>query len=376
MRNMTTFGWKFWLVETFMLALVSYNFWLAAQFWGIKASDPTVVAGAIIIAASTEIALTVFLHLMRGKVYAEQAHFWAIALWVVLSAGCIGISIYVNHLYFASASYQPQGDQNVDLWIRSLWPMILLVGAALVPPKVLIVRKIEDIQAEYDSKQYEEERKQDLAVVKARGQHKRLGILFGAETREKQRQAEQKRRDEREARKLKRERLRRRGIELGIITGDEEVLDFDWLEGQVNLRELPVPGEVTQATRTAKKQLGLDQDFYTANEIAKLTGWLPRTVRNRMKPEYRGRWPIKLSRKTQADGTRLVAAKVVWDLMTRLSADPTGGKSDPTLEAVEVTVPDQQDGHRAENSVSVKEMLRAAESRYASSPEEDEDDEL
>jgi hypothetical protein len=32
MRNIATFGWKFWLVEVFMTALVGYNFWLAAQF--------------------------------------------------------------------------------------------------------------------------------------------------------------------------------------------------------------------------------------------------------------------------------------------------------------------------------------------------------
>lgn len=376
MKRVTDLGWKFWAVEVFMFALISYNFWLAAQFWGIRAADPTVVVGAIIIAASTEIALSVFLHLMRSKVYAEQRHFLSISLWSGLSLGCIGISIYVNHLFFASAQYQAEGNQQVDLWIRSLWPMILLIGAAFVPPKLLIVRSVADIQAEYDSKQYEEQRKQDLAATKARGQHKRFSILLGAEAREKERQAAQKRRDEREGRRLKQERLRRRGLELGILTGQEEFLDFDWLEGQVHLHELPaLDGMQQSAKRVAVKPLGLDQDFYTATEVAKLTGWSVRTVRNRMKPEYRGKWAIKVSRKKQEDGTRLVALKEVSRVLAVLSNDPSGGTSDPTLEALTEPEQDQNNGNSAVNVHAVHDWLQAADARTQATPDEDEDEE-
>lgn len=158
-------GWKYWAVEVFMVALAAYNFWLAALRWGFQDADVTVAVGAVILAAATEIGLVVFLHMQRAAIYAEQKR-WSVLVWVALVAGCIAVSLYVNQLYFRAHWHDVDGNVLIDQWIRSLWPMILMVGAALVPPKAL--RSVAEIQREYDVKVYEAERKQELAQVQTK----------------------------------------------------------------------------------------------------------------------------------------------------------------------------------------------------------------
>jgi hypothetical protein len=160
MRNL---GWKYWAVEVFMVALAGYNFWLAALRWGFQDTDVTVAVGAVILAAATEIGLVVFLHLQRSAVYAEQRNGWQVLVWVLLSGGCIAVSLYVNQLYFKAHWHDVDGNLLIDQWIRSAWPMVLLVGAALVPPKAL--RSVTEIAREYDVRVYEAQRKQELAQV-------------------------------------------------------------------------------------------------------------------------------------------------------------------------------------------------------------------
>jgi hypothetical protein len=161
-------GWMFWVIEICMVVLAGYNFWLAAQQWGITQDDPTTQVGAAIIAGTTELGLLVFLHLLRENIYSQKLskkqRFITCLLWGVLSAGGIGISLYVNQLYFSDPKHwkDTSGNQGLDLWIRSGWPMILLIGGALVPPKVLKKKTKAEIQEEYDLKDYEQERRQQL----------------------------------------------------------------------------------------------------------------------------------------------------------------------------------------------------------------------
>ncbi len=161
-------GWMFWVIEICMVVLAGYNFWLAAQQWGITQDDPTTKVGAAIIAGTTELGLLVFLHLLRENIYSQKLskkqRIITCLLWGVLSAGGIGISLYVNQLYFADPKHwkDTSGNQGLDLWIRSGWPMILLIGGALVPPKVLKKKTKAEIAEEYDLKDYEQERRQQL----------------------------------------------------------------------------------------------------------------------------------------------------------------------------------------------------------------------
>jgi hypothetical protein len=135
-----------------------------------------------------------------------------------------------------------------------------------------------------------EEEQQERLIRKVRGWRQLVAVASGAEEREKQRKEEEKKREAREQKREKQRALFARGVELGLITGQEDVIDYTILEQRIKMQDMPIPTAEQLATEDVQENeepmsdTGNHHTTLNEQEVAEFLGVSVQTARKMMEP--------------------------------------------------------------------------------------------
>ncbi len=331
-RWLTNKGFLYFLRIGLMTVLTGFNFCLAVIRWGWSDADPLIKASALIVAGTTEIGLFAFLVLFHAEFYGRR-RLQGLTGWGLASLSCVGVSLYVNIGYFNLNWKDAGGNSLADLLIRALFPMAMLLFFSMIPPKKKRFRTQAEIDEEYNAKAYEQQRKNELELLKQQNQRQEL--------------------DERQARREQRERERAMRTQMLRIAGelaqqyvvpspgDEEATQMDWIGLQADLeaRKLWPPQPPVLATlpdvETLQREAiaaeeaeedsaltasGKHKVWMLAEDVAKELGIPVSQAALRMEPRYHGRFlPIR-SQEFKMKRTGKKVRKAHFEIVAQIKA--------------------------------------------------------
>lgn len=308
--------WDNGLIEAICASVILISAILTAIYFGFG-QGPIVTLQAVAYAFAVDGMFYLSVRLARHYFAQGWSRAFAGVFWLLV-AGAAGAFTWHNNLLFAanawhldpSALARAGVSDGLELQLHAIIPVAVVLFGAIIP-RPRQEKSAAEITAEAEQKIALMQAKNVLRAAQASeagaGLRGVVGGFFGQalQLTEKQAQSEA-RRKERNERRLRNERLQRRGLELGLLSGDEEMIDFDWLEGQINLKELPLPEQLEEVEEPDEMTAsGKHKVWMTAAEVAAELGISQAQAERRMQARYQGRFPALKSKDFKVRG-RLV----------------------------------------------------------------------